>query len=78
MKGIVLRILHWYKASEPVRRSLAAQLHLPTDTCRFRPTCSEYASDAVKKYGAGRGCFLALRRVLRCGPWSKGGFDPVP
>jgi hypothetical protein len=46
--------------------------------CRFAPTCSEYAHEAIEKHGVARGGTLALRRLLRCGPWSPGGFDPVP
>lgn len=46
--------------------------------CRFRPTCSQYALEAVQKYGALKGGFLALRRILRCNPLCKGGYDPVP
>ena len=47
--------------------------------CRFQPTCSEYAIEAIRKYGAMKGLFLALRRILRCHPFYKGDiFDPVP
>jgi putative membrane protein insertion efficiency factor len=46
--------------------------------CRFYPTCSHYAEDALKKYGAARGTWLSIKRVFRCHPWHKGGFDPVP
>lgn len=46
--------------------------------CRFHPTCSEYAAQAVETHGALRGTSLALLRILRCNPWSRGGFDPVP
>ena len=47
--------------------------------CRFRPTCSAYAFEAIQKYGAFRGGFLALKRVLRCHPFYKGDwYDPVP
>lgn len=46
--------------------------------CRFYPTCSEYAVDAVATHGAGRGLLLALRRLGRCHPWHAGGIDPVP
>ena len=46
--------------------------------CRFSPTCSEYAAQAVEKYGAARGSLLAVRRLARCGPWHPGGLDPVP
>lgn len=47
-------------------------------SCRFYPTCSEYAVQAVAKYGALKGAWLALRRVGRCHPFNPGGYDPVP
>jgi putative membrane protein insertion efficiency factor len=46
--------------------------------CRFVPTCSEYATDAIERRGAAAGSALAVRRLLRCGPWGGHGFDPVP
>ena len=46
--------------------------------CRFHPTCSRYAIDALSVHGAGRGAWLALRRILRCHPLGGGGYDPVP
>ena len=46
--------------------------------CRFEPTCSEYAAEAVEEHGALRGTWLALRRLLRCHPFARSGFDPVP
>jgi putative membrane protein insertion efficiency factor len=46
--------------------------------CRFHPTCSEYAAQAVERHGAAKGSALAAARLLRCHPWSAGGFDPVP
>ena len=46
--------------------------------CRFQPTCSEYAAEAVETHGLGRGAALAAWRLLRCNPWSHGGHDPVP
>jgi uncharacterized protein len=46
--------------------------------CRFAPTCSEYALEAIIKHGAAKGMLLAIRRVLRCHPYHSGGFDPVP
>ena len=47
-------------------------------SCRFAPTCSEYALDALNEYGALKGSWLALRRIGRCHPWHAGGYDPVP
>lgn len=46
--------------------------------CRFHPSCSEYAEQALTRHGALRGSWLAARRVCRCGPWHPGGHDPVP
>jgi putative membrane protein insertion efficiency factor len=46
--------------------------------CRFHPTCSEYARQAILKYGAARGGWMAVRRIFRCHPWHPGGADPVP
>jgi putative membrane protein insertion efficiency factor len=46
--------------------------------CRFYPSCSEYAREAILRYGPFKGGWLALRRLFRCGPWHPGGYDPVP
>ncbi len=46
--------------------------------CRFEPSCSHYAIEALHSHGAGRGSALAARRLLRCHPWNPGGYDPVP
>lgn len=46
--------------------------------CRFYPSCSEYAREAIEQHGAARGSYLAVRRVLRCHPFHEGGYDPVP
>lgn len=46
--------------------------------CRFYPTCSVYAMQAIEKYGAAKGGWLALKRIVRCHPFNDGGFDPVP
>ena len=51
-------------------------LHGPT--CRFTPTCSAYALEAIQKYGPGKGLFLSIKRVLKCNPFHEGGYDPVP
>ncbi|MBU0592706.1 MAG: membrane protein insertion efficiency factor YidD [Pseudomonadota bacterium] len=47
-------------------------------SCRYTPTCSEYAVQALKKYGASKGFWLSVKRVARCHPWHDGGYDPLP
>lgn len=51
---------------------------LTPPTCRFTPTCSEYAIQAITKHGPFKGTWLAVKRVLRCHPWGGSGYDPVP
>ena len=69
MKSLMLRVIRWYRQR--------VSPHTPP-SCRFIPTCSEYALEAIEKHGAARGFWFALRRVLRCHPFHKGGYDPVP
>jgi uncharacterized protein len=57
-------------------RHMVSPLRLPT--CRFTPTCSQYAVDALAEYGLVRGGWLAAVRLAKCGPWHRGGWDPIP
>jgi putative membrane protein insertion efficiency factor len=61
----------------PIRAWRVVSVRLPP-RCRFSPSCSQYALDALTVHGAGRGSWLAVRRVGRCHPWHEGGVDPVP
>ncbi len=51
---------------------------LGENKCKFHPTCSQYAIEAISTHGAFKGLFMSIWRILRCNPFSKGGFDPVP
>ena len=68
-KRVLLWLIRFYRAN-------LSTLH--PACCRFTPTCSQYAMEAVEKYGAAKGGYLALRRILRCHPFHEGGYDPVP
>jgi uncharacterized protein len=57
-------------------RNTVSPMRLPS--CRFSPTCSQYAVDALREYGLIRGGWLAMVRLLKCGPWHRGGWDPIP
>ncbi len=70
MKKILIALIRFY------RKYLSG---LKTrNRCKYIPTCSQYAIEALEKYGALKGSFLAVKRILRCNPFSKGGYDPVP
>ena len=68
-KRLLLWLVRFYRVA-------ISPMHRPC--CRFIPTCSQYALEAIEKYGAIKGGYLALRRILRCNPFHKGGYDPVP
>ena len=68
MKKLLISLINFYrKYISPMRPAC----------CRYRPTCSQYALDAINKYGAIKGGIMAVYRILRCNPFSKGGYDPV-
>ena len=62
----------------PIRFYQIAISPLLGPSCRFTPTCSEYARQALMKHGPFKGLYLAIRRLLRCHPWGGSGYDPVP
>ena len=69
MKKILIKMIWFYKKHISVHTR---------DHCLYTPTCSQYAIEAIEKYGALKGSLLAVWRILRCNPFSKGGYDPVP
>lgn len=70
MKKIMIFLINAYrKFLSPLKRR---------PTCIYTPTCSQYALEALDKYGFLKGSFLAVKRILRCHPFAKGGYDPVP
>ncbi len=70
MKKILIALINFYRHQiSPIKGG---------SCCRFTPTCSQYALEAVEKYGALKGSYLAIRRLLRCHPWGGSGYDPVP
>ena len=66
---LLIRLVEWY------RRRISPVL---PPSCIYTPTCSEYAIGAIRRYGALRGGWLAITRIVRCNPLHKGGYDPVP
>lgn len=70
---IAARVMTW-----PVLFYRAAISPMFPSCCRFTPTCSEYALEALRKHGAVKGGMLALKRIMRCHPWGGSGYDPVP
>jgi len=69
MKRVVVYLIRAYRA-------LVSPLLPPS--CRYEPTCSQYALEAIERHGALKGGYLAARRILRCHPFARGGYDPVP
>ncbi|HZW24241.1 MAG TPA: membrane protein insertion efficiency factor YidD [Gallionella sp.] len=69
MRIILIKLIHGYQY-------LVSPLNPPT--CRFFPSCSSYACEALAKHGVIKGAWLSLKRLLRCNPWNAGGYDPIP
>lgn len=78
MKRLVLLTIRFYQKYLSFDTGLLKWLFLTDRACRFTPRCSEYTYSAVARYGTIRGLWLGLRRIVRCHPWSQGGYDPVP
>ena len=71
MKKILIKIINFYQ------KHISLWFSSKNINCKFYPTCSEYTKQAIKKYGCLKGIFLGIKRILRCNPFSKGGYDPL-
>lgn len=74
MKGDILKYIFIYLIK--FYQKFISPLKPPS--CRFYPTCSQYAIESIKKYGSIKGSYLAIKRIIRCHPFNPGGYDPVP
>lgn len=77
MKKIILKLIRAYQGTKFFRSTILKQLFLTDAACRFKPTCSQYTYMAVDKYGVLKGTILSFKRIIRCHPWNKGGYDPL-
>ena len=71
MKKIAIFFIKFYK------KFISPLIELHGVKCKFYPTCSEYTKQAIEKYGVFKGIFLGIKRIIRCNPFSKGGYDPL-
>ena len=71
MKKMCIYLIEWYQ------KNISRILENRNIRCKFYPTCSEYTKQAIIKHGVFKGCLLGTRRILRCNPFSKGGYDPL-
>lgn len=77
MKYILLLLIKIYQKTLSLDHGLLGKLLPGYRVCIYHPSCSEYGYESIKRYGSFIGGFLTLKRIFSCGPWSKGGYDPV-
>ncbi len=77
-KKVAIKLIKGYRKTHFLQRQIAKTIFMTENICRFTPTCSEYTEEAIRKYGVKKGTLLGVKRVLRCNPATKGGYDPVP
>ncbi len=78
MKRLVLKLITLYQKTSFLHNEVFKVLFLTDQVCKYEPTCSRYTYQAIDTYGVIRGGFKGIKRILRCHPWAKGGYDPVP
>ena len=71
MKKVLISLINWYQ------KHISAWLDTKNIKCKYYPSCSEYTKQAIEKYGAFKGTAKGIWRILRCNPFSKGGYDPL-
>ena len=71
MKQVLINLINFYQ------KHISLWLDSKNIKCKFYPTCSDYTKQAIEKYGVIKGVFLGIKRILRCNPFSKGGYDPL-
>ncbi len=71
MKKLLISLINFYQ------KHISLWLDSKNIKCKFYPTCSDYTKQAIEKYGVIKGVFLGIKRILRCNPFSKGGYDPL-
>lgn len=69
VKRVLISLIRFYRSAVSSRTA---------PSCKYIPTCSQYGIEAIERFGALKGSLLTLWRILRCNPWSRGGYDPVP
>ncbi len=74
-KSFILKLIRFYQKTLSPDHGPFSSIYPSYGTCKFRPTCSEYAYQAINKYGIAKGSLKAIWRILRCNPWSNGGWD---
>lgn len=71
MKRILIKIINFYQ------KHISCWLEQKNIRCKYYPTCSEYSKQSIEKYGVVKGILLSIKRILKCNPFSKGGYDPL-
>lgn len=71
MRKLGIKLIKFYQ------KRISPMFHFLGIDCKYYPTCSEYTKQAIKKYGFLKGCILGMKRILKCNPFSKGGYDPL-
>lgn len=77
MEKFLLTSIRLYQKTGWFHKNILRVFFLSNQSCKFTPTCSEYSYQTIEKYGAVKGGWLAIRRISRCRPGSRGGYDPV-